>query len=213
MNHKKEAAINMNQIANTIFKPIYAVIAKHILDDSKILTGTCLDIGSGPGHLAIEIAKRSDLNINTLDISKEMNDIAESNILASQTAHQIKTTLGNVENIPFENDYFDLIVSRGSVYFWDDHIQAFSEIKRVLKVGGVAFIGGGFGNAALRDHIIAQMREKNPQWENASQKRGEKFNLAMADDICKHAKIDLYDIIDDERGKWLVIHKNDQTND
>ncbi|CAG9000269.1 MAG: 2-methoxy-6-polyprenyl-1,4-benzoquinol methylase, mitochondrial [Candidatus Celerinatantimonas neptuna] len=209
MNHSKEAAINMNQIANTIFKPIYAVIAKNILDDSRILTGTCLDIGSGPGHLAIEIAKRSDLNIYTLDISKAMNDIAESNIFESQTDKQIKTTLGNVEDIPFENDYFDLIVSRGSVYFWEDHIQAFSEIKRVLKVGGAAFIGGGFGNTTLKDRIIAQMREKNPQWENASKKRGEKFNLAMADDICRQARIDDYDTIDDGRGKWLIIHKND----
>ncbi|MEI8633180.1 hypothetical protein P4S72_16385 [Vibrio sp. PP-XX7] len=54
---ERDAAIRMNTMANTIFKPIYAVIAKNILDVYQKRSGLCLDIGSGPAHMAIEMSK------------------------------------------------------------------------------------------------------------------------------------------------------------
>jgi ubiquinone/menaquinone biosynthesis C-methylase UbiE len=51
-------------------------------------------------------------------------------------------------------------MSRGSVFFWEDHCKAFQEIYRVLKPGGVAIIGGGFGSNELKDQIAAEMEKK-----------------------------------------------------
>ncbi|MEI8633179.1 hypothetical protein P4S72_16375 [Vibrio sp. PP-XX7] len=65
---------------------------------------------------------------------------------------------------------------------------------------------GGFGNSALRDKIISELRIKNPEWESASKKRGEKFNLDMAEDICTQSNIKHYYKIQDGRGNWLVIN-------
>jgi SAM-dependent methyltransferase len=42
------------------------------------------------------------------------------------------------------DNYADVIVSRGSFWLWPDKVKAFAEIRRVLKPGGVAYIGRGF---------------------------------------------------------------------
>ena len=54
-----------------------------------------------------------------------------------------KGTLISID-LPFEDNYAEIITSRGSFQFWKNKQLAFSEIYRVLKPGGVAFIGRGF---------------------------------------------------------------------
>ena len=51
----------------------------------------------------------------------------------------------DVHALPFRDNSFDLVISRGSIFFWRDQSTALREIVRVLKPGGYAFIGGGYG--------------------------------------------------------------------
>lgn len=205
-----KAALEMNKTANTIFKDIYPVIVNNILKDFKRKSGICLDIGSGPASMAIEMAKISDFKIYTIDISESMNKIAKENIIENKLEDRIEQFLGNVENLNFKDNSIDLIISRGSVYFWEDHVKAFSEIKRVLKKDGMAFIGGGFGNKELKEKIIKELREKRPDWESASKKRFDKFNLKIADEICMKAGINNFSKIEDDRGNWIIIQGSDE---
>lgn len=46
-----------------------------------------------------------------------------------------------IDNMPFENVFFDKIITVNTVYFWDNPIDYLKEIKRVLKVGGKLAIG------------------------------------------------------------------------
>ena len=57
-NDKKdlETAQGMNELSNTIFAPIYPVIARHINEKFNITNGNCIDIGSGPTTLSISLA-------------------------------------------------------------------------------------------------------------------------------------------------------------
>jgi ubiquinone/menaquinone biosynthesis C-methylase UbiE len=48
----------------------------------------------------------------------------------------IKTTQGSVEELPFNSQQFDFVVSRYSAHHWKDVPQALREVKRVLKPGG-----------------------------------------------------------------------------
>lgn len=60
----RKGAVQMNEIAQTIFAPIYPVIARQALDITRINRGLCLDIGSGPAMLAIAVARKApDLNV------------------------------------------------------------------------------------------------------------------------------------------------------
>lgn len=140
------SAASFDQIARTLFKNIYPYLALQIKQDYGITEGVCVDAGAGPGYLSIELAKITNLQVYALDIDPEAIEIAKKNIAAAGLSEKIKPVLANVEKMPFPNNFADLVVSRGSFIFWKNKVQAFKEVKRILKPGGVAFIGGGMGN-------------------------------------------------------------------
>lgn len=144
--HEHSSAASFDQIARTLFKNIYPYLALQIKQDYGLTEGVCVDAGAGPGYLSIELAKITNLQIYALDIDPEAIEIAKKNIAAAGLAERIKPVLANVEKMPFSDNFADLVVSRGSFIFWKNKVQAFKEIKRILKPGGVAFIGGGMGN-------------------------------------------------------------------
>ena len=47
--------------------------------------------------------------------------------------------------MPLPADCIDLVVSRGSIFFWKDKVQGLREVYRILRPGGAAMIGGGLG--------------------------------------------------------------------
>jgi SAM-dependent methyltransferase len=198
---------DFNRIAKDVFAPIYPVIAQQIVDRCKITRGTCIDLGSGPAHLAIALARITDLNVFALDASEAMHSIAWENATVADLSGRVTPVTGDVHHMPFGDGFADLIVSRGSFFFWDELPSAFKEIYRVLKPGGRTYIGGGFGNAALKAEIAGRMREKDPDWEMGVEKRWKKCDAGNFRRILAEAGIPDYEIIDDETGFWIVVKK------
>jgi SAM-dependent methyltransferase len=209
MGKKKEngGARNMDRIAKTVFAPVYPITAEQILDRCGISRGRCLDIGSGPGSLGIALAQASDLSITLLDSSPEALDIAEKNVLGAGLSDRISLLQGDVHDIPLPTGSMDLVVSRGSIFFWDDLARAFSEIYRVLSPGGKAYVGGGFGNAELRDSIAAAMAKKNPDWKTFRDKNLGPDNQARIAKVVADRGLP-HQIISDDSGFWVMIEKD-----
>ena len=146
-NAQESDAEHFDRVARELFKEVYPTLAEQILDDYGITEGICLDLGCGPGYLSIEIAKRSDLKLIGIDIDPEAVEMAERNIEQEHLENRMTVELGDVHDLRFEDNCADLIVSRGSFIFWDNVGRGMKEAYRVLKPGGVAFIGGGMGRA------------------------------------------------------------------
>ena len=142
---KENQAEAMDKIARTILKNVYPYLAKQIKQDYGITKGVCVDAGAGGAYLSIELAKITDLEIKALDIDPEAIQIAERNIRQAGLTRKVKTVLSDVQKMPFADASVDLVISRGSFMFWTDKVKAFREVWRILKPGGVAFIGGGTG--------------------------------------------------------------------
>jgi len=75
---------------------------------------------------------------------------------------------GTAEAIPLPNESVDVVVSRGSFYFWKDRAQGLREIWRILRPGGRAMIGGGLGSTYpqwARQEFVRRRREsaKSPE--------------------------------------------------
>lgn len=47
---------------------------------------------------------------------------------------------GSVEKLPYENEMFNVVTAFETIYFWNDLLQSFTEIARVLKKGGIFLI-------------------------------------------------------------------------
>ena len=122
---------------------VYQSLAQQIIDDYGIVEGRCLDVGTGRGMMGLELGKRSSLQLYLLDVDGTVLSQAEKNCRLQMLADRTVVIKAAVEELPFIDNYFDLVVSRGSVFFWDDISLGLKEIFRVLKSAGVAFVGGG----------------------------------------------------------------------
>ncbi len=202
-----DGAGRMDAIAKGPFAPIYPVIARQAIEICGITAGRCIDIGSGPGHLAMALSAVSDLEIDALDPSADMLRIAEQNIREAGLAGRVHPISGDVHDLPYDDDSVDLIVSRGSLFFWDDRARAFSEIWRVLRPGGRTFVGGGFGTAALKAEITAKMHEIDPEWEKKAAERLAPANRDAIRRDLERAGIPACEIRQDEAGFWIVMWK------
>ena len=119
------------------------LLARQIIDDYGISSGKCIDIGAGTGLLGIELAKISELEITALDISPAMVKLASEEVTLNGMEKRVSVRQGDAQELPFEDDYFDLVVSKGTLWFFKDKVKAFKEIYRVLKPGGITYIGCG----------------------------------------------------------------------
>jgi len=122
-----------------LLKDFYKEVAEEVC--SKISSGRILDIGTGPGYLPIEIAKRSqNLEIIGIDISPAMVKIAGMNKENMRLTERVKFQLTSAANLPFEAGYFDFVLSTGSFHHWMEPTKCLKEIHRVLKDNSEAWI-------------------------------------------------------------------------
>jgi len=108
---------------------------------SKLTSGRILDIGTGPGYLPIEIAKRSpNLEVVGIDISSGMLKVANRNAMMLGLAKSVRFQFGYAESLPFEDRCFDFVLSTISLHHWLNPVGCVKEIYRVLRDDGEALI-------------------------------------------------------------------------
>ena len=106
-----------------------------------------MDIGCGTGRCAIKFAKnlKKDGHIYGIDIFKSVisgNSIQRVQANARMENVKSNTTFkfGSIYEIPFPNDFFDVVNVAYVLHEIDDKKKALSEIHRVLKSDGWLFI-------------------------------------------------------------------------
>ncbi len=88
-----------------------------------------LDVGCGAGLSTVALCEISN-DVTGLDGSEEMIKVANNN-----NNNNIEYILSNAEELPFENDSFDMITVSGSIN-WIDRSKFLPEALRVLKKDG-----------------------------------------------------------------------------
>jgi ubiquinone/menaquinone biosynthesis C-methylase UbiE len=105
--------------------------------------GKVLDMGTGPGFVAIEVAKLLEgtgCQVVGMDLSPAMLSMATENAAEAGLDGALTWREGDVKMMPFDDGEFDLIVSNDSLHHWDDPLLVFDEIARVLKDDGRCII-------------------------------------------------------------------------
>lgn len=101
---------------------------------------TILDIATGTGDLAINLAETSAEKIVGLDISPGMLEVGKEKVKAKQLDNRVKMIIGDSENMPFEDNTFDAITVAFGVRNFETLENGLKDILRVLKPGGTFVI-------------------------------------------------------------------------
>lgn len=98
------------------------------------------DFGCGPGHAAIEFAKRvgSSGHVHAFDINAQFVKRARDRAVAQGLADRITVHLLKDAGLPCDDARLDRIIARNTIIYVDDTVETFKEFRRVLRPGGIA---------------------------------------------------------------------------
>jgi len=113
-----------------------------------------LEVGIGTGKFAVPLGIKSGV-----EPSYEMRKIA--------LERGLNVVDGVAENLPFENNSFDLVLMVTTVCFVDDVLKSFKESFRVLKDSGIILIGFVDRESTI-GKIYQQNKEKSLFYKEAT---------------------------------------------
>ena len=99
-----------------------------------------LDVATGTGDLAIELTQLKPILVYGVDISEKMLEKATLKIVKKNLQTIIFTTEAPVEQLPFEDNFFDAVTVAFGVRNFDDLEKGLNQIYRVTKQHGRAII-------------------------------------------------------------------------
>ena len=112
-----------------------------------------LDLGAGDGYLTNYLFERfNEAEIYAVDESKSML----SNFHKKDKITYVKASS---ENLPFENDFFDIVISLASFHHIHRKEETFKEISRVLVREGIFVIADVYNNTKTQEFFDTTVRE------------------------------------------------------
>lgn len=135
------------------------VIGESFLANSPLLHGRILDVGAGEGitdlGLFLRYHPQELVAMDIVDYLRELPRVARENDLPLACLPEGFTFVqGSCENIPYEDDSFDVVISWGSVeHIAGGYRKALDEVWRVLKPGGLFFINPGLYYSSHGSHL------------------------------------------------------------
>ena len=136
-----DAVVQYDKGARLYMMPEYKYFAGKVLKRGT-RRGRVLDIGTGSGRLAIELAKAKNCNFDivAIDISENMILKARENARQAGVADKIQFMVGTAAALPFDENTFDIAVSYASLHHWFKPVTVLNEVERVTKENGFAII-------------------------------------------------------------------------
>ena len=118
-----------------------------------------LDIACGSGNMSFELATKFQ-RVYGIDISKGMLNSAKLKMETAKAKNsQIGFIYGDGEYLPFKGESFDAVTCILAIEHFPDTERAISEMKRVLKDGGVLV----FNLLELRDGVLKKIFKRRLQ--------------------------------------------------
>jgi ubiquinone/menaquinone biosynthesis C-methylase UbiE len=103
--------------------------------------GDALEIGAGTGYFSLNLATQGLIeSLTATDISPGM--LASLEKTAERLGVPVTTVVTEAEELPFEDESFDVVMGHAVLHHIPDLDRAFSEFFRVLRPGGVIVFCG-----------------------------------------------------------------------
>jgi ubiquinone/menaquinone biosynthesis C-methylase UbiE len=103
--------------------------------------GRVLDIGAGPGDIAISIAKKAPgLTVTAIDLGEHMLALARQNVESSGLGHRVEIMQADAKETGFGTGSFDVIVSNSLVHHIPEPLEFFREVRRLARPGAALYV-------------------------------------------------------------------------
>jgi SAM-dependent methyltransferase len=123
----------------TVLEGFYARVAGEVAAAHP--GGKVLEVGSGPGRLAVRLAREAPgMTLTGVDISDAMVERAARRASVASLSERVRFEVGDVAALPLSEGEFDGVVSTLSLHHWPNPVKGLAEIHRVLKPRGEARI-------------------------------------------------------------------------
>ncbi|MDG1331215.1 MAG: bifunctional demethylmenaquinone methyltransferase/2-methoxy-6-polyprenyl-1,4-benzoquinol methylase UbiE [Crocinitomicaceae bacterium] len=99
-----------------------------------------LDIATGTGDFAVAAMKLKPTEVIGVDISQGMLDVGIEKMKRKGLDHVIQMRIGDSEELPFEDGYFDALTVGFGVRNYENLEKGLTDMLRVLRPGGKAII-------------------------------------------------------------------------
>jgi ubiquinone/menaquinone biosynthesis C-methylase UbiE len=199
--------MDMNDLkrVNSLWEKIYPHLALQIMENYQRDFGMVLELGPFSGGISMALARLyPKLNITIADESPEVLKYLGQEISISGLSKKICVSKSNLNQLAFDSAQFDLAIFRGAFFFLHNEKYLLQEIFRVLKDGGIAFIGGGFGKdtpQVLIDEIADESRVLNDRLGRY------RVSLLEFEEMVRKAGLLEHYTIEERGGLWLNIKK------
>jgi len=124
----------------------FSTVAADVLSFCEPAEGVWVDLGSGSGGVGLALAERSESIVILADPDSDALAAAREAARRRGLTDRVRAIVGRAESLPLLDASVDLVVSRGSFFFWEDKAKGLREVYRILRPAGVAMIGGGVGS-------------------------------------------------------------------
>jgi len=114
-------------------------VGERIVDRAGVSAGSeALDVAAGTGNASIPAA-RAGAHVIATDLTPELFDAGRQR--ARETGVEIEWMAADAEDLPFEDERFDYVLSSLGVQFAPRHEVVTAELVRVCRPGGIIALG------------------------------------------------------------------------
>jgi len=104
-------------------------------------SGDVLDVGCGFGEINLVVAEQFPETTHTgIDLSKPLLEAAKQSAESRGVAERVHFAEVDAQDIPYEDDSFDLAFNINMLHIVNEPILMLNEIERVLKPGGLLYM-------------------------------------------------------------------------
>lgn len=122
-----------------------------------------LNIGCGAGVAATYVVKEYGCKMTGVDISPEMIESARRWAADREVAHLIDFRVADAQDLPFDDEQFDILICESVNTFVPDRIKAAREYARVVKPGGYVGLNEAVWITMPPQEAIDSMRDVTGQ--------------------------------------------------